>query len=44
MHGAKLLALEAIGQMVEAEAKHVIGTFEFDWPQLAETTQRDRER
>lgn len=44
VHEAELIALEAIGQMVEAEAKKVIGTYEFDWPQLAEPTQADRER
>jgi hypothetical protein len=44
VHEAELIALEAIGQMVEAEAKRTIGTYDFDWPQLAESTQQDRER
>lgn len=44
VHDAELLALEAIGQMVEMEAKRTIGTYEWDWPQLAESTQHDRER
>lgn len=44
VHGARLLALEAIGAIVEAEAKKAIGTYDFDWPQLAESTQHDRER
>ena len=44
LHDAKLLALDAIGAMVEAEAKKAIGTYDFDWPQLTESTQHDRER
>jgi phage gpG-like protein len=44
MHGAKHLALDAIGQMIETEAKRVIGTYTFNWPQLQAATQRERER
>jgi hypothetical protein len=40
---AREMALEAGAQMIEDEAKHVIGTYEFDWPQLAPATQADRE-
>jgi hypothetical protein len=36
-------ALELGAQMIEAEAKHVLGTYEFDWPQLAASTQAERE-
>ena len=41
---ARNVALEAAAQMIEDEAKHVIGTYEFDWPQLADATQADRAR
>jgi hypothetical protein len=41
---AKCLALEAACQMIEKEAKRVIGTYDYDWPKLAESTQADRER
>jgi hypothetical protein len=41
---AKEVALETVAKMIEAEAKRSIGTYLFDWPQLAEATQADRER
>jgi HK97 gp10 family phage protein len=41
--GAREMALEAGAQMIRDEAKHVIGTYEFEWPQLAPATQADRE-
>jgi phage gpG-like protein len=44
LHEAKNLALEVACQMIEAEAKRVIGSYTFDWPQLADATQADRER
>lgn len=31
-------------EVVEAEAKRVIGTYDYGWPQLAESTQEDRSR
>ena len=42
--GARNLALETAASWIEAEAKHVIGTYEFDWPQLAPSTQAERTR
>lgn len=39
---AKNVALETAAQMVEDEAKRVIGTYDFDWPQLAASTQDQR--
>jgi hypothetical protein len=35
---------EVVMTAVAAEAKRVIGTYEYDWPQLAEATQADRGR
>lgn len=34
--------LEKSGKIIEKEAKHVIGTYEYGWPQLAESTQQQR--
>jgi hypothetical protein len=34
--------LELQCEVVEAEAKRVIGTYDYGWPQLAESTQKDR--
>lgn len=39
----KLEALEGACKIVEEEAKDVIGTYRYNWPQLAESTQADRE-
>lgn len=36
--------LEKACAMLEKEAKRVIGTYDYGWPQLAGRTQRDRER
>ena len=36
--------LEHIGKMVEEEAKDVIGTYRYGWPELAPATQDARER
>jgi hypothetical protein len=36
--------LDEACKLVENEAKRVIGTYEYGWPQLAESTQADRER
>ena len=36
--------LEKACVMVEKEAKSAIGTYRYDWPQLAESTQQDRAR
>ena len=41
---AKEAAIEKACQMVQKEAKHVIGTYDYGWPQLAELTQEDRVR
>lgn len=41
---ANAVALETVAKMIEAEAKRAIGTYLFDWPQLSEATQADRER
>lgn len=35
-------ALEKSAQMIETEAKRVIGTYEYGWPQLAPATRADR--
>jgi phage gpG-like protein len=37
-------ALEKAAKLVEKGAKDVLGTYEYGWPQLAESTQKDRER
>lgn len=34
--------LDAAGEIVEKEAKRVIGTYDYGWPQLAESTQEQR--
>ena len=39
---AEHAALEAACQIVEDEAKHAIGTYNYNWPQLAPSTQADR--
>ena len=36
--------LEEAAQIIETEAKHVIGTYEYGWPQLDLATQQARER
>jgi hypothetical protein len=36
-------ALEHAGKIVEEEAKRVIGTYDYGWPELAESTQMQRE-
>lgn len=36
--------IEEACELVEHEAKRVIGTYEYGWPQLADSTQADRER
>lgn len=35
-------ALEEAAKLVETEAKRVIGTYDYNWPPLAESTKRDR--
>ena len=37
-HNACVHALEKAAQIIEDEAKRVIGTYEYNWPQLAEST------
>jgi hypothetical protein len=39
---ARKLALAAATGMVLKEAKRVIGTYDYNWPQLAPATQEDR--
>lgn len=39
---AKAEALEKACEIVEEEAKRVIGTYDYSWPQLAPSTQADR--
>jgi hypothetical protein len=41
---AREVALETACEMIVAQAKSAIGTYTFEWPQLAESTQSDRER
>ena len=36
-------ALERVGKLIEKEARRVIGTYDYGWKQLAESTQSDRE-
>jgi hypothetical protein len=43
-HHAKREALERGAEIIETEAKRVIGTYDYDWPPLKEATQRERER
>ncbi|WOJ89848.1 hypothetical protein RZS28_00595 [Methylocapsa polymorpha] len=40
----KLAAMERACTVLEESAKGAIGTYEFGWPQLAESTQEDRAR
>jgi hypothetical protein len=42
MHVAHHVALEHAALIVETEAKRVLGTYDYDWPQLAESTQDER--
>lgn len=37
-------SIETAAKIVETEAKRVIGTYDYGWPQLAEATQDERER
>lgn len=37
-------ALEVAAKIIQAEAKRVIGTYDYNWPQLAESTQADRSK
>lgn len=37
-------ALERVAKLVKKDAKQVLGTYEYGWPQLAESTQKQRER
>jgi Bacteriophage HK97-gp10, putative tail-component len=39
---AKKTAIHAMAQMIADEAKRVLGTYDYDWPQLATSTQADR--
>jgi phage gpG-like protein len=39
---AKKTAIHVMAQMITEEAKRVLGTYQYDWPQLAESTQADR--
>lgn len=41
---AKAAALEKAAKIIEKEAKRVIGTYDYEWPQLAERTQEERAR
>ena len=40
----ELAIVETAAQMIEERAKNAIGTYEFGWPQLAESTQEERVR
>lgn len=37
-------ALERAAVVIETEAKRVIGTYDYGWPQLADSTQHDRQQ
>lgn len=37
-------ALEEAAKLVETEAKRVIGTYDYGWPELADATKEDRNR
>jgi phage gpG-like protein len=37
-------ALEVASRIIQDEAKRVIGTYDYGWPQLADSTQADRVR
>jgi phage gpG-like protein len=39
---AQKVGLEAAAQIVQHEAKRVIGTYDYGWPELAESTKKDR--
>lgn len=39
---AEHVALEHAAEIVEREAKRVLGTYDYHWPQLAESTQEQR--
>jgi phage gpG-like protein len=41
---AQRIAMEKSAQIVEEEAKRVIGTYEYGWAPLAESTKADRRR
>jgi HK97 gp10 family phage protein len=42
MHDAEHEALEAAAVIVETEAKRVLGTYDYEWPELADATKEDR--
>ena len=42
MHQAEREGLEKAATIVETEAKRVIGTYDYDWVELAQSTQTDR--
>jgi len=44
IEAAKAEVMESACKVVETEAKRVIGTYDYGWPQLADSTQADRER
>jgi hypothetical protein len=44
MPAAEHVALEHAAVVIEKEAKRVIGTYDYDWPPLAESTKEQRER
>jgi hypothetical protein len=44
MKFAQEIILERACKMIEKAAKHAIGTYEFNWPQLAADTQAERAR
>jgi phage gpG-like protein len=39
---AKKTAIHVMAQMIAEEAKRVLGSYDYDWPQLAPATQADR--
>lgn len=39
---AQRTAIHVMAQMIQSEAKRVLGTYDYDWPQLAPSTQADR--
>lgn len=41
---AKREGLDKAAEIIEKEAKRVIGTYDYGWPQLAPSTQAERER
>ena len=42
-HEARVKALELGAKMVQREAKRAIGTYDYGWPELAQSTQGERE-